>query len=187
MSSILKETSDAHRGQARMQFSYLWLDLRRFLLLFLVFLRGKPALLLFFEFSLDNGNRWIESPLQNPYLQIEIFLVSIEYRPLRDIVTEDEPLLVLNECFSILVERNRHEEITRFLHSSYSARIAVRLRGALAVIELIRAFLRLIIRCLCLFQSILVVIVVIIVDFMNWFLRMVPHRTEDHLRTLDLP
>ena len=46
------------------------------------------------------------------YLQIEIFLVRIEYRPLRDVITEGGPLLVLNECFAILVKRGIRGEIT---------------------------------------------------------------------------
>ena len=45
------------------------------------------------------------------YLQIEIFLVSIEDRPLRDIITEGGPLFVLDECFAILVKHDIRREI----------------------------------------------------------------------------
>lgn len=76
-------------------------------------------------------------------------------------------------------------EKPRTRRSSYSAWIAVRLRGAFAVIELIGAFLRMITHGQRLFQSI-VIVVIVVVDFMNGWLRMTGHtewKTIDVRRT----
>ena len=74
------------------------------------------------------------------YLMIEVFIVGIEDRPLRDVVTERGAWSLFNECFTILEDESRDQREGE-VSPLYSRRIVVGLRCSFTEVELIGQFL----------------------------------------------